>query len=102
VATYPMYRGLGKLVGMDVLATGETLEEEIRTVREHWADYDFVYLHFKYTDTTGEDGNFEAKVRQIEEVDRLLPELLALRPDVIAVTGDHSTPAVLRAHSWHP
>ncbi|HVB96786.1 MAG TPA: 2,3-bisphosphoglycerate-independent phosphoglycerate mutase [Chloroflexota bacterium] len=101
-ATYPMYRGLGRLVGMDVLKTGETFADEIATVRQNWADYDFFFIHYKYTDTTGEDGDFPAKVRAIEEVDRSLPDLLALGPDVIAVTGDHSTPSILRAHSWNP
>ena len=102
VATYPMYRGLGRLVGMDVLATGETIADEIATIQENWVNYDFFFLHYKYTDTTGEDGNFDAKVRAIETVDQALPSLLALRPDAIAITGDHSTPSVLRAHSWNP
>ncbi|MGH2460484.1 MAG: 2,3-bisphosphoglycerate-independent phosphoglycerate mutase [Chloroflexota bacterium] len=102
VATYQMYRGLAKLVGMDVLPTGETFADEVQTVRENWADYDFIFLHYKYTDTTGEDGEFMAKVDAIEEVDRSLPELLALNPDVVAVTGDHSTPSILRAHGWQP
>src|SRR5579884_300369 len=102
VATYPMYRGLGRLVGMDVLKTGEKFADEIATVRQNWADYDFFYIHFKYTDTTGEDGDFTAKVLAIEEVDHSLPDLLALGPDVIAVTGDHSTPSLLRGHGWQP
>ena len=102
VATYPMYRGLGRLVGMDVLPTGETFADEVATVRENWANYDFVFLHYKYTDTAGEDGDFMAKVDAIEDVDRSLPALLALVPDVVAVTGDHSTPSVLRSHGWQP
>lgn len=102
VATYPMYRGLGKLVGMTVLPTGERFADEVAAVRENWENYDFFYIHYKYTDTTGEDGDFTAKVDAIEEVDRALPGLRALSPDVIAVTGDHSTPAVLRAHGWQP
>jgi 2,3-bisphosphoglycerate-independent phosphoglycerate mutase len=102
VATYPMYRGLARLVGMDVLETGETIADEIGTIRANWDKYDFFFLHFKYSDTTGEDGNFDAKVKVIEEVDRALPGLLALGPDAIAVTGDHSTPSLLRAHSWNP
>jgi 2,3-bisphosphoglycerate-independent phosphoglycerate mutase len=102
VATYPMYRGLGRLIGMNVLETGETIDDEIATVRKNWADYDFFFLHYKYTDTTGEDGTFDAKVQVIQDVDRSLPDLLALNPDAIAVTGDHSTPSLLRAHSWNP
>lgn len=102
IATYPMYRGLGRLVGMDVLPTGETFADEVATARQHWANYDFFYIHYKYTDTTGEDGDFMAKVNAIEEVDRSLPALLSLGPDVIAVTGDHSTPSILRAHGWQP
>ena len=102
IAAYPMYRGLGQLVGMKVLQTGATFADEVQTMREHWAEHDFFFIHYKYTDSTGEDGNFPAKVAAVEEVDRLLPELLALKPDVIAVTGDHSTPSRLRGHSWHP
>jgi len=102
VATYPMYRGLARLVGMDVLPTGPTFADEISTVKANWEKYDFFYIHYKYTDTTGEDGNQMAKILAVEEVDRQIPELLALGPDVIAVTGDHSTPALLKAHSWNP
>ncbi|MFQ5962563.1 MAG: 2,3-bisphosphoglycerate-independent phosphoglycerate mutase [Candidatus Methylomirabilales bacterium] len=101
IAVYPMYRGLGKLVGMEALMTGPSVREEFETLRQHWPAYDFFYVHVKGTDTAGEDGNFAAKVAVIEEVDRELPALLALRPDVLVVTGDHSTPAALKTHSWH-
>jgi 2,3-bisphosphoglycerate-independent phosphoglycerate mutase len=102
VATYPMYRGLARLVGMQVLETGDSFADEIATVEEHWQGYDFFFLHYKKTDSAGEDGDYERKKRCIEEVDGLLPRILALRPEVLAVTGDHSTPALLKGHSWHP
>lgn len=102
IATYPMYRGLAKLVGMDILETGPSLGEELDALERHYSSYDFFYLHFKKADTAGEDGNFAAKAHALEEVDAVIPRLLALKPTVLIVTGDHSTPAVLRGHSWHP
>lgn len=102
IASYPMYRGLAKLVGMDVLKTGKTIEEEVQTLKQNYANYDFFFIHIKGTDTGGEDGNFEAKAKVIENVDKLIPEIVSLVPDVIVVAGDHSTPAVFKGHSWHP
>ncbi|MBO9369672.1 MAG: 2,3-bisphosphoglycerate-independent phosphoglycerate mutase [Chloroflexi bacterium] len=101
IATYPMYRGVAKLAGMDVLPTGETLEDQVETLKAHWSEYDFFFFHVKKTDSAGEDGDFQRKVEVIEHVDRLIPDILALGPDVIIVTGDHSTPALWKAHSWH-
>jgi 2,3-bisphosphoglycerate-independent phosphoglycerate mutase len=102
IASYPMYRGVAQLVGMEALETGPTLRDRLDTLRACWEDYDFFFLHVKHIDSAGEDGDFERKVRLIEEVDGLLPDLLGMRPDVLLVTGDHSTPATLRSHSWHP
>jgi 2,3-bisphosphoglycerate-independent phosphoglycerate mutase len=101
IATYPMYRGLARLVGMDVLDCAGTLEGEIECLRKNYDSHDFFYLHVKKTDSAGEDGNFDKKVSVIEDFDSHLPEILRLKPDVIAVTGDHSTPSVLKLHSWH-
>ena len=102
IAVYPMYRGLARLVGMEILNSGTSLEDEIKTLKENYSAYDFFFLHVKGTDSAGEDGDFERKVRVIEEVDRALPGLIDTGPDVMIVTGDHSTPAVLKGHSWHP
>ncbi len=102
IAVYPMYRGLARLVGMDVADAGSTLPDQIETLRRLWDKYDFFFLHYKYTDSTGEDGNFAAKVEMIERLDAEIPKVRALNPDVLIVTGDHSTPSKLRSHSWHP
>jgi 2,3-bisphosphoglycerate-independent phosphoglycerate mutase len=102
IAAYPMYRGLARLVGMDVLATGSTFSDEVATLAARWQDYDFFFLHYKDTDKAGEDGDFPGKVAALERLDAALPRVLACRPDVLVVTGDHASPAVLRAHSWHP
>ncbi|MBL4886598.1 MAG: 2,3-bisphosphoglycerate-independent phosphoglycerate mutase [Planctomycetaceae bacterium] len=102
VAVYPMYRGLARLVSMDVLDAGQTLDDQCSRLEASWNDYDFFFVHFKYTDSTGEDGNFDAKVKRIEELDAAIPRIMALNPDVMIVTGDHSTPAKMKSHSWHP
>ena len=102
VAHYPMYRGLARLVGMEALPTGPGLDDSVATARESWGRFDYFFLHYKYTDTAGEDGDFDRKVAKLEEADAAIPSLLALKPDVLLVTGDHSTPAVMAAHSWHP
>jgi len=101
IAAYPMYRGLAKLVGMQLLKTGAAIAEEFATLKQNYTDYDFFFLHIKGTDSAGEDGDFNRKVRAIEEIDKALPTLTSLEPDVIVVTGDHSTPALLKGHSWH-
>ena len=102
IASYPMYRGLAKLVGMEILETGTTIEDEFATLKQNYADYDFFFLHVKGADSAGEDGDLDRKVRIIEQIDNALSELISMEPDVIVVTGDHSTPVLLKAHSWHP
>jgi len=101
VAVYPMYKGLAKLVGMEIVGDAKTLSDQMEIVKEHWEQYDFFFVHFKYTDSTGEDGDFDAKVKRIEEFDAAIPKISALKPSVTIVTGDHSTPSLLKAHSWH-
>ncbi len=102
IAVYPMYKGLARLVGMDILDPGQTLQGQVDTLAKVWNDYDFFFMHYKYTDSTGEDGNFPAKVQMIEQLDAVIPGILALNPDVFIVTGDHSTPSKMKSHSWHP
>ena len=102
VAVYPMYRGLARLVSMNVLDAGQTLTDQCSRLKQAWADFDFFFMHYKYTDSTGEDGNFAAKVERIEQLDAAVPKITALQPDVLIVTGDHSTPSKLKSHSWHP
>ena len=101
IAVYPMYKGLASLVGMDIVGQAKTLDEQMEVLEGAYGDYDFFFLHFKYTDSTGEDGDFDGKVERIEQLDAALPRIEALQPDVLIVTGDHSTPSYLRNHSWH-
>ncbi|MFN3706440.1 MAG: phosphoglycerate mutase, partial [Thermoflexales bacterium] len=103
IAIYPMYRGVAALAGMARVAhDAHNAREQFEAATRVWNDYDFLFIHVKYTDSRGEDGDFEAKRAVIEEVDAALPILLDLKPDVVIVTGDHSTPSQLRSHSWHP
>ena len=103
IAVYPMYRGLAKLLGMKTLQVpGEAIGDEFSVLEKNWSDFDFFYIHIKKTDSAGEDGDFARKAQVIQELDSQLPRLLALKPDVIIVGSDHSTPALLKSHSWHP
>ncbi len=102
IAVYPMYKGLARLVGMSIVGQATTLSDQMSELAAHWRDFDFFFVHFKYTDSTGEDGDFNAKVDRIEQLDKVLPEINRLDPEVLIVTGDHSTPAYLKGHSWHP
>ncbi|MEK9948165.1 MAG: 2,3-bisphosphoglycerate-independent phosphoglycerate mutase [Verrucomicrobiales bacterium] len=102
LAVYPMYKGLAQLVGMTKIEGPQTIGEQFNRYLELYDDYDFFFIHYKYTDMYGEDGNFEAKKKAIEELDEALPILLQKRPDVLAITGDHSTPCPMKGHSWHP
>jgi 2,3-bisphosphoglycerate-independent phosphoglycerate mutase len=102
IANYPMYKGLAKLLGMTTYKVGPETADLFDTLEAHYAEHDFFYVHYKKTDAAGEDGNYAAKVAAIEEIDAFIPRLEALKPDVLVVTADHSTPAALHGHSWHP
>jgi 2,3-bisphosphoglycerate-independent phosphoglycerate mutase len=102
IAVYPMYRGIGRLVGMDPVGPPATIDEQLVLLKEHWDAYDLFFFHHKPADSAGEDGNFGAKVAAIEALDSVVPQLMAMGPDVVAVTGDHATPSQIAAHSWHP
>lgn len=102
VAIYPMYRGIASILGMDVLGRPADLGEQLAVLADHWTEYDYFFLHHKPTDSAGEDGDRARKIAAIEALDAVIPELRALGPDVIAVTGDHATPSQMAAHSWHP
>jgi 2,3-bisphosphoglycerate-independent phosphoglycerate mutase len=102
ISAFPMYKGLAKLVGIDTIETGNNIEDEFTTLEEYYKDYNFFFLHIKQVDTAGEDGDFGRKVKLIEKVDSELGRLIRLCPDEIVITSDHSTPAILALHSWHP
>ncbi|MBI2875806.1 MAG: 2,3-bisphosphoglycerate-independent phosphoglycerate mutase [Candidatus Tectomicrobia bacterium] len=102
LASYPMYRGVGRLLGMEEVPAVSNNAQKFHLLREKYEDYDFFFLHIKETDSRGEDGDFEGKVRALEEIDRLIPQAIELEPDVLVVTGDHSTPSLMKGHSWHP
>ena len=102
IAAYPMYRGLTTIAGMKVLPTGTTFAEEIDTLAQHYREHDFFYIHYKPADAAGEDGDFEAKVRALEDLDHLIPRIVEMKPDVLVVAGDHATPSIMASHSWHP
>ena len=99
---YPMYRGLARLVGMEAIDGGDSIATQFAALKQRWDDYDFFFVHYKAPDSAGEDGDFARKAQAIREFDDCLPQLLDLGPDVLVVTGDHSTPAAMAAHSWHP
>ena len=102
IAAYPMYRGLAELIGMSVLATGTSFDDELDTLESSFGDHDFFFLHYKPADAAGEDGDFDAKVAALEELDARIPRLVELGADTLVVAGDHSTPAIMGSHSWHP
>ncbi|HEX4645473.1 MAG TPA: phosphonopyruvate decarboxylase-related protein, partial [Verrucomicrobiae bacterium] len=102
LAVYPMYKGLAQLVGMAKLEGPQTIAEQFQRYATEYANYNYFFIHYKYTDMHGEDGNFAAKTKAIEGFDAALPILLEKRPDVLAITGDHSTPCAVKGHSWHP
>jgi 2,3-bisphosphoglycerate-independent phosphoglycerate mutase len=102
IATYPMYRGIASLLGMDVIQCGDSLSSQMDALKGSFGKYDFIYFHYKMTDMAGEDGDFKKKVRFIEEFDAALDGISGLKPDVLVVTGDHSTPSSMKKHSWHP
>jgi len=101
-AIYPMYRGLARLAGMIAIPAGDTIDDQIASLGEHWSQHDYFFCHYKYTDSAGEDGDFDAKVQRLQDFDAALPAFRALDPDVLVISGDHSTPAIMAAHSWHP
>ena len=102
IAAYPMYRGLAEVAGMKVIPTGRTFGDEVETLRQNFDNHDFFFIHYKPADAAGEDGDFDAKVKCLEDLDPFIPQIRELNPDVFLVAGDHATPAIMAAHSWHP
>ena len=102
IAAYPMYRGLASVANMKIIPTGHTFGDEVVTLHSNWDDHDFFFIHYKPADAAGEDGDFDAKVQRLEELDEHIPNILNLEPDVLMVAGDHATPAIMASHSWHP
>ncbi len=102
IAAYPMYRGLASVANMRIIPTGMTFGDEVDTLHANWDDHDFFFIHYKPADAAGEDGDFDGKVKCLEELDRHIPRILDLEPDVLMVAGDHATPAIMASHSWHP
>ena len=102
IAAYPMYRGLASVANMRIIPTGMTFGDEVDTLHANWNDHDFFFLHYKPADAAGEDGDFDGKVKCLEELDAHIPRILDLEPDVLMVAGDHATPAIMASHSWHP
>ena len=102
IAAYPMYRGLASVANMRIIPTGMTFGDEVDTLHANWDDHDFFFIHYKPADAAGEDGDFDGKVKCLEELDKHIPRILDLEPDVLMVAGDHATPAIMASHSWHP
>ena len=102
IAAYPMYRGLATVAGMTVIPTGHTFADEVETLRQNFDNHDFFFIHYKPADAAGEDGDFDAKVERLEELDPFIPQIRDLKPDVLIVAGDHATPSIMAGHSWHP
>jgi 2,3-bisphosphoglycerate-independent phosphoglycerate mutase len=102
IANYPMYRGISRLVGMEIAPVSQNLATQIDELERTYNDHTFFFMHVKTTDAAGEDGDYEGKAKAIEDVDVLIPRITALNPEVFVITGDHSTPSAMRSHSWHP
>ncbi len=102
IAAYPMYRGLASVANMRIIPTGMTFGDEVDTLHANWDDHDFFFIHYKPADAAGEDGDFDGKVKRLEELDTHIPRIMDLQPDVLMVAGDHATPAIMASHSWHP